>query len=49
MFLASYLSGVIWQALFNVNLPSYIGGLVGGLTAIPVWELLKRVSRKRTR
>jgi hypothetical protein len=38
---------LIWQATFNVTLPSYAGGMVGGLAAIPVWELLKRVSPKR--
>jgi hypothetical protein len=42
----SFLVGVIWQATFNVRLPSYIGGLVGGLVAIPVWEFLKRVRPK---
>ena len=47
MFIASYLAGLIWQAIFNVTLPSYAGGMVGGLAAIPVWELLKRVSPKR--
>jgi Na+/glutamate symporter len=47
MLIASYLAGLIWQAMFDVTLPSYAGGVVGGLTAIPVWELLKRVSPKR--
>jgi Na+/glutamate symporter len=47
MFIASYLAGLIWQTIFNVTLPSYAGGMVGGLAAIPVWELLKRVSPKR--
>ncbi len=50
MFVASYLAGWIWQAVFNVTLPSYIGGVVGGLAAIPVWELLKRAGpRQRDR
>jgi Na+/glutamate symporter len=47
MLVVSFFSGVIWQAIFNVSLPSYVGGLVGGLVAIPVWEFLKRVSPKR--
>lgn len=47
MFVASYLAGMAWQAIFNVSLPSYAGGIVGGLAAIPVWELLKRLSPKR--
>lgn len=44
MLLSSFLAGLIWQAVFNVTLPSYAGGMVGGLAAIPVWELLKRAS-----
>jgi hypothetical protein len=27
-------------------MPSYLAGFVGGLTALPVWELLKRVKPK---
>jgi Na+/glutamate symporter len=46
MFIASYLAGLIWQALFNVTLPSYAGGMVGGLAGIPVWEFLKRAIPK---
>ncbi|NNL78717.1 MAG: hypothetical protein HKO68_20480 [Desulfobacterales bacterium] len=44
---ASFLAGVIWQRLFSFNLPSYLGGVIGGLTAVPVWELLKRVGTKK--
>jgi Na+/glutamate symporter len=44
MLVASFLSGVVWQHLFNVALPSYVGGLVGGMVAIPVWEFLRRVA-----
>lgn len=47
MFLASYAAGLIWQSLFGVNLPSYLGGIVGGLAAIPVWELLEHVKPRR--
>ena len=43
---ASIVSGLIWHALFNITLPSYIGGVIGGLTAVPVWEFLKRVGPK---
>lgn len=49
MFVASYLAGLIWTWIFNVNMPSYGGGLVGGLAAIPVWELLERASPRRKR
>jgi len=40
---ASVLVGLIWHRLFGFNLPSYVGGVIGGLTAVPVWELLKRM------
>jgi len=40
---ASVLAGLIWHRLFGFNLPSYVGGVIGGLTAVPVWELLKRM------
>jgi glucose-6-phosphate-specific signal transduction histidine kinase len=43
MLAASFLIGLAWHSVFNVRLPSYLGGVVGGLTAIPVWEFLKRV------
>jgi hypothetical protein len=43
---ASLLVGLIWRALFGFELPSYLGGVVGGLTAVPVWEFLKRVAPK---
>jgi hypothetical protein len=35
--------GLIWRALFGFELPSYLGGVIGGLTAVPVWEFLKRI------
>jgi hypothetical protein len=43
MLLASWVVGLIWQALFNFDLPSYGAGLVGGLAALPVWDFLKRI------
>ena len=44
---ASIIAGLIWHRLFGFGLPSYIGGVIGGLTAVPVWELMKRVGRRR--
>ncbi|MGD9033771.1 MAG: hypothetical protein PVH02_13965 [Desulfobacteraceae bacterium] len=44
---ASIIVGLIWHALFNFTLPSYVGGVIGGLTAVPVWEFLKRVGPKK--
>ncbi len=49
IFLASYLAGLIWQAAFDTRLPSFLGGIVGGLSAIPVWGFLERVRSKRKR
>ena len=46
MAVASLIVGLIWRALFGFELPSYLAGVVGGLTAVPVWEFLKRVSPK---
>ena len=43
MLAASFLLGVLWRSIFNIPLPSYLAGIVGGLTALPVWEFLKRI------
>jgi len=43
MLVASFLAGLAWHAMFNFELPSYVAGLVGGLAALPVWDLLKRI------
>ena len=43
---ASFVVGLIWHRIFGFGLPSYIGGVIGGLTAVPVWEFLRR-SRSR--
>jgi len=43
MLAASFILGVFWRSIFNIPLPSYLAGIIGGLTALPVWELLKRI------
>ena len=43
MLLTSLLAGLLWRSLFSTDIPSYLSGVVGGVTAVPVWELLKRV------
>ena len=43
MLAASFILGVFWRSIFNVPLPSYLAGIVGGLTALPVWEILKKI------
>jgi hypothetical protein len=46
MLAASFIVGVIWRSIFNIIMPSYLAGFIGGLTALPVWELLKRIKPK---
>jgi hypothetical protein len=43
----SLMAGVIWHALFDFYLPAYVSGVIGGLTAVPLWELLKRIKPKK--
>ena len=44
MLFAGLVAGQLWIYAFNFPLPSYLAGMVGGLTALPVWELLKRIA-----
>ena len=48
MLVVSFIAGLIWSALFNFGLPDYLSGAVGGLTAIPLWDFLKRVKLYET-
>ena len=43
---ASFFLGIFWRSIFNIPLPSYMAGIIGGLTALPVWEFLKRIKPK---
>jgi hypothetical protein len=43
MLLTSFIAGVLWRWLFSTDIPSYLSGVVGGVSAVPVWELLKRI------
>ena len=45
MLLTSFVAGLLWRSLFNAAIPAYLGGLIGGITAVPIWELLKRIKR----
>ena len=49
MVAASFIAGAIWYALFNMRIPSYLAGIIGGLTALPIWEFLKRIKPKEKR
>ena len=46
MLVTSFVTGIIWRSLFNMVMPSYLAGIIGGLTALPVWEFLKRIKPK---
>ena len=39
----SFLFGLAWRLIFGFGLPDYVSGVVGGLTAVPLWEFLKRI------
>jgi len=47
MMAISFLVGLLWNSLFGFNLPSYVSGVIGGLTAVPLWDFLKRVKPKQ--
>lgn len=47
MLAVSFLVGLLWQGIFNIGLPSYAAGVIGGLTALPLWEFLKRIGEKK--
>ena len=47
MLLASFVVGLLWRLIFSFEIPSYLSGLVGGIAALPVWELSKRVELKQ--
>jgi hypothetical protein len=47
MIAVSFLVGFLWRSVFNFGLPGYASGVVGGLTAVPLWEFLKRVKPKK--
>ena len=46
MLLASYLVGLLWQWMFTADIPSYLRGAVGGISAVPTWEFLRRIRPK---
>ena len=47
MLTASFLISFIWRSTFNMIIPSYIAGVIAGLAALPVWELLKKIKSKK--
>lgn len=47
MLAVSFVAGLLCQGIFGIRLPSYAAGVIGGLTALPLWEFLKRVDSKK--
>jgi hypothetical protein len=41
--LSSFLAGLLCQGVLSVPIPSYVAGAIGGLTALPTWDFLKRI------
>ncbi len=46
MLAASFVAGLLWKNTFNTLIPSYLAGITGGLIALPVWELLRKLGPK---
>jgi len=47
MLAASWIAGLLWNSVISLPLPSLVAGMIGGLAALPCWELLKRFGPKR--
>jgi uncharacterized membrane protein YccC len=47
MLAVSFVAGLLWQSVLGFALPSYAAGIIGGLTALPLWEFLKRFGEKK--
>ena len=47
MMAVSFIFGLIWYSIFGIDLPAYVSGVVGGLTAVPLWDLLKKAKPKK--
>jgi len=41
MVLASFLVGLLWRGAFDVRIPSYLSGVIGGISAIAAWEFFR--------
>ena len=42
----SFIVGLIWHAVLGFYLPSYISGVIGGLSAVLIWDILKKTKPK---
>jgi len=46
MLIVSFILGYAWLRIFGFDLPDYAAGVVGGFTALPLWDFLKRARPK---
>jgi hypothetical protein len=46
MLAVSFIGGYVWHWIFNADIPAYLSGALGGLSALPAWEFLKRIGPK---
>ena len=48
MLTVSFVVGFLCRSVFGFGLPDYASGMVGGLTAVPLWEFMKRIKPKQS-
>jgi len=48
MLISSFVAQLIWQVVFETPIPGYFAGIIGGLSALPVWELLGKFRPKKS-
>ena len=48
MIAVSWLVGYFWNSFFGFRLPDYVSGVVGGLTAVPVWDVLRKYKPQKS-
>ena len=46
MVVASFLAGLAWRGMFDARIPSYLSGLIGGVTALAIWEFLRNRAKR---
>lgn len=46
MVVASFLVGLLWRGMFDARIPSYLSGLIGGVTALAIWEFLRSRAKR---
>lgn len=46
MVVASFLVGLVWRGMFDARIPSYLSGLIGGVSALAIWEFLRSRAKR---